>query len=127
MHKMMNVLLTLMVLALLPGCGEDAHEKSDAARRQAQLATQVEAERAARAEAERELARERDRRERERRDAQAGLKLAARKSTFSSVVAIVVASVATAAVVLVARERRIRSTLTAGLRHVLRRRADYDP
>jgi len=91
------------------------------------IATQVRAERTARAEAERELARERAKRERERRDAQAGLKLAERKSTFSSVVAIVVASVATAAIVLVARERRIRSTLAAGLRHLLGRRDDHGP
>ena len=127
MHKMIEVLLILMALVLLPGCGEDAPETTNKARRQAQLAGQIQAERAARAEAERELARERTRRERERREAQAGLKLAERKSTFSSVVAIAKAIVATAAVVLVARERRIRSTLTAGLRHLLRRRADYDP
>ena len=57
MHKMMKALLILTAMALLPGCGEDTHGKSDAARRQAQLATQVQAERAARAEAERELAR----------------------------------------------------------------------
>jgi len=127
MHKMIEVLLILMALVLLPGCGEDAQETNEVTRRQAQLATQVQAERTARTEAERELARERARRERERRDAQAGLNLAERKSTFSSVVAIVVASVATAAVVLVARERRIRSTLTAGLRHLLGRRDDYGP
>ncbi len=128
MHKWMLGMWMLALAASVPGCdGDTAGTESPSRQEIEYLRAQVEAERAARVEAERRLAREREARERDRRTAQARLEEEARKSALATVVALVLVCFLAAAVVLIARERRIRRTMAAGVRLLLRQEDRYGP
>ena len=144
MRRMLTLFSVLVVLVLVVGCVEDDGGSSSTtthARRRGSQEGQAntEAERAARARAEQEWARlrndladarrdwatERERLGRDLRTVRAQLSDEKRKSSLGSLLTIIVTAVATAAIVLLARERRIRIAVVEGIRHALKRRKGY--
>ena len=127
MRTLAKLALILVFAPMLLGCEDEESGGSSTyySSRDTELRSQLSAERAARARLEHQLAQERTARERERRRARARLGQEEQKSTLGGVIAVVLACLVTAVVVLMARERRIRSTLTLALRRVLGRRRHH--
>jgi len=86
----------------------------------------VKAEREARVQIEERLAQERHRRDRDRQIAEVRLKQQDRKSSLSATIAIGSACFAAVVILLLARERRVRNTVAAALRHLWERRSEHE-
>ena len=124
MRAVIFVTLILVTVIALRGCGEDDSEEEIKAH-QKTLQAQVEAERDARGRVERQLAQEKKHRERDGRAAVVKLDQEERRSALGRTLSIVLGCFAAILIVLVARERRLRRTLTAALRWILERKGTH--
>jgi len=125
-----------VVLLLLAGCDDSSSGSNSSAARTRAAASALETERTARQRAEEECARvrndwaearrqwttERERLYRELRGLKSELKGEQTRSALGTLLTMTLTAVATAAIFLLARERRVRRTVVAGIRHLLKRR-----
>ena len=125
MRAVIFVTLILVTVIALRGCGgDDAEEEVKAHQRT--LQEQVQAERDARGRAERQLAQEKRLRERDGRAAVVRLDQEERRSALGRTLSIALGCFAAVLIVLVARERRLRRTLTGALRWLLEKKGAHD-
>lgn len=125
MRAVIFVTLILVTVIALRGCGEDDTEEEVKAH-QRTLQEQVQAERDARGRAERQLAQEKKLRERDGRASVLKLDQEERRSALGRTLSIALGCFAAILIVLVARERRLRRTLTGALRWLLEKKGAHD-
>ncbi len=125
MRAVIVVTLILVTVIALRGCGEDDAEEESKAHRET-LQAQVRAGRDARVRAERQLAQEKKLRQRDGRTAVVKLDQEERRSALGRTLSIALGCFAAILIVLIARERRLRRTLTAALRWLLEKKGVHD-
>ena len=125
MRAVILAILILVTVIALCGCGEDDAEEEIKAH-QKTLQAQLQTEQDARGRVERQLAQEKKLRERDGRAAVVKLDQEERRSALGRTLSIALGCFAAILIVLVARERRLRRTLTGALRWLLKRKGVHD-
>ena len=125
MRAVILITLILVTVIALRGCGEDEVEEETKAH-QKTLQAQVQAERTAKERVEGQLTEEKKLRQRDRRAAVVKLDQEERRSALGRTLSIALGCFAAVLIVLAARERRLRRTLTGALRWLLKRKGVHD-
>ena len=125
MRTAIFITFVLVTVIAFRGCGEDEAEEESRAH-QKTLQAQVQAERTAKARVEEQLTQEKTLRGREQRAAVVKLDQEERRSALGRTLSIALGCFAAVLIVLAARERRLRRTLTGALRWLLKRKGVHD-